>query len=478
MVGAVAALGWLGAGVAQAGTSATATFSSPGPSRFTVPTGVTSITVTAVGAAGGSCSFGKGSAGGAGAAVTATVPVVPDQALFVGVGSPGAPCGDSGGGGAGGRGGSGAGTNGGLVGGAGGGGVSLVGVARPSPSFAGLLVVAGGGGGAGQLANGGGAGSAGQTPSGSLNGGGGGPGTSTAGGTGGSGQNGANGVSGSFGIGGSGGPCQAEQPGPGPAGAAGGGGGYFGGGGGGCGALSGGGGGGSSSVTPDASNVSMALSSAAPSVSLTYAVPTADEGTTTMRFGTQAPGTAGPAQTLIVTNNGSAPLVVSGVVLGGSDPGDFLVGGRCQQPVAPGSSCQVGVRFHPQLSGARSATLTLLTNAASAPQPVALAGGVSELLACRPTIEVNEGGATAARTEMCTGKLVRRTVKLTTTSTRARIVRRRLVFATGASAVAAHGGYKLMLTERRPLTRGAYTLILGRRHGRGWITQRLLIILR
>jgi hypothetical protein len=497
-LGALGALGLLAssaAGVAQAATTATATatFSTPGQYSFVVPPGVRSVTVIAIGAAGGGCPGFLG-AGGSGAALTATAPVVPDETLFVGVGGPGAPCGDSSGsyspGGAGGSGGGGAGTKGEEVGGGGGGGASLVGLASsPSASFGPqLLVVAGGGGGGGQDATGGGAGSAGETPGGADSGAGGGAGTSTAGGNGGAGLNGTNGAAGSFGIGGSGGPCSQL-----PSGGGGGGGGYFGGGGGGCGDVSGGGGGGSSFAVRGAANVSIAASSAEPSVAITYAAPTADETTTRMQFGVQAPGIAGPAQTLTVTNNGSAPLVVSGVLLGGADPEDFLVGDRCQQPVAVGSSCQVGVRFHPQMSGARSATLTLLTNAASAPQPVALAGGVSsrargpaskvELLTCKPAGEgliQHEHGETPPAAGTCTGKRVRGAVKFTATgaATRARLVRGRLIFATGASVATARGGSELVLTERRPLTRGTYTLILRRRHGGHPITQRLPIILR
>jgi hypothetical protein len=46
----------------------------------------------------------------------------------------------------------------------------------------------------------------------------------------------------------------------------------------------------------------------------------------------------------------------------------------CQLPVAPGSSCQIGVRFAPQAKGARTATLTVLSNATNAATPVALSG--------------------------------------------------------------------------------------------------------
>jgi Protein of unknown function (DUF1573) len=117
-----------------------------------------------------------------------------------------------------------------------------------------------------------------------------------------------------------------------------------------------------------------APATAAAGVTITYAAPTASESTTAIQFGTQPEGTVGAEQTLTVTNSGSAPLVISGVMLGGTNPGDYLIDDRCQQPMAAGTSCQVGVRFCPQARGARSATLTLLTNAPTAPAAVALSG--------------------------------------------------------------------------------------------------------
>ena len=378
------------AGDAQAQTTATANFTVPGTYQFTVPAGVTTATVAAVGGAGGACVIpppGRGEGGGRGAAVSATVGVSPGEKLFVGVGGPGRDsCGqypaNGGPGGAGGVGGGGAGGNvptGSPAGtpGGGGGGASLVGVASPSPGFPGLLVVAGGGGGANGYAIGGDSGASGGSNVACNACGKGGAGSLTAGGAAGSFAPNPGlepGAAGSFGLGGSGGSCTIRA-GTTCVGGGGGGGGYYGGGGGG--ASSAGGGGGGSSFAADATNVSMTLSTAGPGVSITYAAPTADVSAAALHFGIQAPGTTGPAQAITLTNKGSAPLVVTGVLLGGADPGDFMVGDRCRQPVPPGSSCQLGVRFAPQVAGARAATLTLSTNAASPPPAVALSGGAS-----------------------------------------------------------------------------------------------------
>ncbi len=107
------------------------------------------------------------------------------------------------------------------------------------------------------------------------------------------------------------------------------------------------------------------------SVSVMISAPTADASPGTLTFGNPTPipqGTISAPQPVTITNNGSAPLAVSGFATSGSNPEDFFVGNNnCDQDVDPGESCAVDVRFGPQASGSRSATLTALTNAAGDP---------------------------------------------------------------------------------------------------------------
>ncbi|MGO9900290.1 MAG: choice-of-anchor D domain-containing protein [Solirubrobacteraceae bacterium] len=111
------------------------------------------------------------------------------------------------------------------------------------------------------------------------------------------------------------------------------------------------------------------------SVTITFPAPDAGLSTQTLMFSTPQPtGTVSPELPLIVTNTGSAPLVLSGLLMGGMQPGDYLIDDGCQQSVAPGSSCTIGVRFAPQAPVGSSATLTLLSNSAVAPAAVALSG--------------------------------------------------------------------------------------------------------
>lgn len=256
-VGASLLAGSLGAASAQA--FVTKTFVYTGAEQtFTVPGGVTSVGVVAIGGHGGAAS----GAAGAPADVIGSISVTPGQTLYVEVGGVGQSSGEGGEGG----------FNGGGDGIAGGGGASDV---RTSPRTLGLapdprlIVAAGGGGGGGEGPNGGGgaggaAEEAGSEDSGGGGNQGGGAGTSSAGGAAGSGCGGVS-TAGLLGEGGSGGSGEAGSNGGG-----GGGGGLYGGGGGGGGcSFGGGGGGGGSSLVPPSGLVA-AASGAEPKIELKY----------------------------------------------------------------------------------------------------------------------------------------------------------------------------------------------------------------
>jgi hypothetical protein len=217
-----------------------------GEQTFTVPAGVTSLEIVAIGGYGGDTPLVAGAAhGGNPAEVTGIVNVTPGQPLYVVVGGNGKDADVSSGAGGFNGGGSGG-------GGSGGGGASDVRTlplaSELEPTDSRLIVAAGGGGaggvGEGSPGDGGDAEAAGESSEGGWEGGG--AGTQTKGGPGGSGclagYNGEGGVLGSGGAGGNGGG--------GPPGGGGGGGLYGGGGGGGACTTNGGGGGGGSNRIP------------------------------------------------------------------------------------------------------------------------------------------------------------------------------------------------------------------------------------
>jgi hypothetical protein len=257
VLGCLSLLG-LSAGATSAAAE-TQTFAYTGSEQtFTVPAGVSSIQVLAIGGHGGNGGKG-GAAGGAAAEVQGELSVKSGTVLYVEVGGEGVS----------GRGPLHAGGfNGGAAGAGGGGGASDVRTAARSTGLSPdtRLIVAGGGGGAGMTGTmgagtGGAAGEAGGSIP--LNQGGG-AGTASGGGLGGTGGC-TPGFVGTLGLGGAGGNCENLMGGGGA------GGGYYGGGGGGSGSsFGGGGGGGGSSLIPAGGTGTLASGTAQPEVQITY----------------------------------------------------------------------------------------------------------------------------------------------------------------------------------------------------------------
>jgi len=338
-VGAVVVAIAVGAAQARA---ATATFRTSGQSSFTVPAGVSSVSVTVIGAAGGGVGTltpGFCGSGGDGAMVSGSFSVAPGEQLAVDVGAPGGNCGSGPSPGAGGNGGGASGGSGASgcdnCGGAGGGGASSV-SSQSSPSA--VLIVAGGGGGGGG-GSGGSGGAAGAAGTGSPMTGGGGAGTAMQGGAGGAALSPGgvgSGTAGSFGQGGAGGAALA--------GGGGGGGGYYGGGGGAGGGPAAGGGGGSSFVAVDATAVTgVTTSSAAAEVVIAYPDPTS----TAISCARNPMGlNAAASCTATVTDTASSPSNPTGTVSFGSSGGaGSFSGSTCTLSSVSGSgsasSCTV-----------------------------------------------------------------------------------------------------------------------------------------
>jgi hypothetical protein len=488
-------------------STGSATFSDTGSEQcYIVPAGIGELQIVAIGAQGGAGELGE--AGGIGAQVTSDVGVTAGETLYVEVGV---------GGGAGGVNGAGA-----------GGGASAVQTCSSATTGCtptGLpgdprLVVAGGGGGGGAAGARGGA-------AGALSGV-----TCEAGS---SGQNGTSGETTNWGFGGGGGTCGAGGAGgaagtdggtAGTAGSAGsggtnsggnfggggGGGGYYGGGGGGASGneASGGSGGGGSSFGP-AVSVLQAAGTGTPSVAITPLAPKVSLGASgSLTFpGTQPQQTVSAPQTLTISNTGNAPLSISSLTFGGSDPGDFFVGSNgCLGEIAASTSCSLTIEFAPQETGARSATLEIASNDPASPASVTLSGlggqlpqgppgtngtngtngtdgangaqgppgpaGMVELVTCKTVTKKVKGKRRSER--VCTTKLVSGTVKFTTAAVeRASVSRAAAVYATGTAVLTGSGRLRLLLSRLRRMPAGGYTLTLKSRRGRQTITRRVQI---
>jgi hypothetical protein len=94
---------------------------------------------------------------------------------------------------------------------------------------------------------------------------------------------------------------------------------------------------------------------------------------TTLTYADQAVGTTSVTKTVVVSNNGNTPVLISGI----STSGDFAQTNNC--PVAPMDlailqACTIVVSFTPTTTGVRTGTVSITSDATNGPHSVALSG--------------------------------------------------------------------------------------------------------
>jgi hypothetical protein len=96
----------------------------------------------------------------------------------------------------------------------------------------------------------------------------------------------------------------------------------------------------------------------------------------TLTFASQTLGTTSVAQTVTVSNPGTAVLTLSALTFSGGASAEFARAGTCQagSNIAAGASCTLQITFTPAVAGARSAALTISHNASGGASTVQLAG--------------------------------------------------------------------------------------------------------
>jgi hypothetical protein len=115
-----------------------------------------------------------------------------------------------------------------------------------------------------------------------------------------------------------------------------------------------------------------------------------------MAFAATGVGMTAPAQTLTLTNNGGMSLAIQSIGVSG----DFAIvagSSTCGSSLAAGSACTLQIGFAPSAGGTRSGSVTVVDNAGSSPQSLALSGmGVDfALTANGSTIQTIAAGAQA-----------------------------------------------------------------------------------
>jgi hypothetical protein len=101
--------------------------------------------------------------------------------------------------------------------------------------------------------------------------------------------------------------------------------------------------------------------------------PSVSLSTTSISFGDQSLGTTSGAQTVTLTNTGTAPLSIAAVVVHAEFP---LLGNSCHAgaSVPVGGSCALSIGFSPGAEGIRTGDITIYDDAGDSPQAIHLTG--------------------------------------------------------------------------------------------------------
>lgn len=121
-------------------------------------------------------------------------------------------------------------------------------------------------------------------------------------------------------------------------------------------------------------------------------VPTATLSATSLTFASQTDGTTSSAQTLTLTNSGTAALAVTTI----ATSGDFAQTDTCGMSVAIGAKCTIAVTFTPIVAGTRTGTLTFTDNASGSPQIVVLSGTGAVSVVTAPAVALSPASLTFA----------------------------------------------------------------------------------
>lgn len=104
------------------------------------------------------------------------------------------------------------------------------------------------------------------------------------------------------------------------------------------------------------------------------AAPAVTLSPTSLTFASQNIGSASSAQTVTLTNSGTASLSITSVAITGTNAGDYSETNTCGSSVAAGANCAISVIFNPTAAGTRTGSISIADNAIGSPQTVPLSG--------------------------------------------------------------------------------------------------------
>ncbi|GGD00396.1 hypothetical protein GCM10011396_54920 [Undibacterium terreum] len=110
----------------------------------------------------------------------------------------------------------------------------------------------------------------------------------------------------------------------------------------------------------------------------------------TIAFADTQVGKSSAAHTTTLSNSGTTALKITSLVVSGSQPGDFILGGTCSAnaTVSPASNCTIETSFKPSAAGARSGSLLLVTDG-GAQFNLNLAGNGIAVVTTAPTLSIS-----------------------------------------------------------------------------------------
>jgi hypothetical protein len=169
------------------------------------------------------------------------------------------------------------------------------------------------------------------------------------------------------------------------------------------------------SVTDNASGspqtISMTGTGVAPAVTLSA---------TSLTFAGQLITTTSAAQTITLTNSGTAPLTISSIVISGTNSGDFAQTSTCPAStasLAAGAKCTISVTFTPAATGARTAAVTITDSASGSPHTVSLTGtGTDYSLAAATGSNCPAGGNCSTTATIASGQTATYDLQVTPSS--------------------------------------------------------------
>lgn len=91
---------------------------------------------------------------------------------------------------------------------------------------------------------------------------------------------------------------------------------------------------------------------------------------TSLAFSSQNLGSSSVVKTIVLANSGVDTLSIASIASGG----DFGTTHTCGATLGPGARCNVNVVFTPTLTGSRTSTVVITSNAANSPNTIALTG--------------------------------------------------------------------------------------------------------